>query len=177
MLANEVPARHAASSFSIRLKTNANRELDKLGVAYSLREYKVDLDDLGAIKVANQIGLPPEQVFKTLCAKADDGEIVFALVAADAELDLKALARLAGKRTMELVPVSQLKQLTGYVRGGVTALAAKRRYPVYLDGSALRHSIMAVSAGIRGMQILLAPEDYVRSTTASCGVIARQATD
>jgi Cys-tRNA(Pro)/Cys-tRNA(Cys) deacylase len=118
------------------LKTNAIRELDKLNVAYSLREYKIDLDDLGAVKVANQIGLPPDQVFKTLCAKANEGEIVFALVAADAKLDLKALARLAGKRTMELVPVSQLKQLTGYVRGGVTALAAKRRYSVYLDDSA-----------------------------------------
>ena len=159
------------------VESNAIRELDKLSIAYSLREYKVDLDDLGAVKVANQIGLPPDQVFKTLCAKADDGEIVFALVAADAELDLKALARLAGKRTMELVPVNQLKQLTGYVRGGVTALAAKKHYPVYLDSSALRHSIMAVSAGIRGMQILLAPEDYVRSTAAACGVIAREATD
>ena len=157
------------------LKTNAIRELDKLGIAYSLREYKVDPDDLAAVKVANQVGLPPGQVFKTLCAKADDGEIVFSLVPADAEVDLKALARVAGKRTMELVPVSQLKQLTGYIRGGVTALAAKRRYPVYLDSSALRHSIMAVSAGMRGMQILLAPQDYVRATTATCGVIARAA--
>ena len=157
------------------MKTNAIRELDKLSIAYSLREYTVDLDDLGAIKVAHQIGLAAEQVFKTLCAKADDGEIVFALVPADAELDLKALARLAGKRTMELVSVSQLKQLTGYTRGGVTALAAKRRYPVYLDSSALRHSIMAVSAGMRGMQILLAPQDYVRATAATCGVIGRAA--
>jgi Cys-tRNA(Pro)/Cys-tRNA(Cys) deacylase len=157
------------------LKTNAIRELDKLSIAYSLREYTVDQDDLGAIKVAHQIGLAAEQVFKTLCAKADDGEIVFALVPASAELDLKALARLARKRTMELVAVGQLKQLTGYLRGGVTALAAKRRYPVYLDSSALRQSIVAVSAGIREMQILLAPQDYVRATTATCGVIGRAA--
>jgi len=170
-----VLSRHAALYPLVALKTNAIRELDKLSIAYSLREYKVDLDDLGAIKVAHQIGLPPAQVFKTLCAKADDGEVVFALVPADAELDLKALARLAGKRTMELAPISQLKQLTGYVRGGVTALAAKRRYPVYLDSSALRHPVMAVSAGMRGMQILLAPADYVRATTAMCGVIARGA--
>ena len=157
------------------MKTNAVRELDKLAIPYSLRDYKVDPDDLAATKVASQIGLAASQVFKTLCAKADDGAIVFALVPADCELDLKALARLAGKRTMDLVPVSQLKQLTGYIRGGVTALAAKKNYPVYLDESALRHSVMAVSAGVRGTQILLAPGDYVRSTMASSGIIARQA--
>lgn len=91
------------------MKTNAIRELDKLSIAYGLREYTVDLDNLGAIKVAHQIALAAEQVFKTLCAKADDGEIVFALVPADTELDLNALARLAEKRTMKLVSVSQLK--------------------------------------------------------------------
>ena len=95
----------------------------------------------------------------------------------DCELDLKALARLAAKRRMELVPVAQLKQLTGYIRGGVTALASKRSYPVYLDDSALSHPVIAVSAGIRGTQILLAPQDYVRSTTATSGIIARQPAD
>ncbi|MCX6922565.1 MAG: Cys-tRNA(Pro) deacylase [Verrucomicrobia bacterium] len=155
------------------MKTNATRQLDQLGISYELRDYEVDLDDLGALKVASQIGLPASQVFKTLCAKANDGSIVFAVVPGDSELDLKALARLAGKRRMELVPVSQLKQLTGYVRGGVTALAGKKYYPVYLDGSALRYPILAVSAGVRGTQIVLAPQDYIRSTQAISGGIAR----
>ncbi len=155
------------------MKTNATRQLDKLGISYELREYEVDPNDLSALKVASQIGLPPNQVFKTLCAKTDDGSIVLAVVAGDCELDLKSLARLAGKRRMELVPVSQLQHLTGYIRGGVTALACKRQYPVYFDDAALRYGTIAVSAGVRGTQILLAPADYVRSTSATCGKIAR----
>jgi len=155
------------------MKTNATRQLDKLAVQYELRDYHVDLDDLGALKVASQIGLPANQVFKTLCAKGNDGTIMLAVVPGDCELDLKALARLSGKRSIELVPVSQLKQLTGYVRGGVTALACKKNYRVYMDASALRHPIIAVSAGVRGTQILLAPQVYIRSTTATCGPITR----
>jgi Cys-tRNA(Pro)/Cys-tRNA(Cys) deacylase len=155
------------------VKTNATRQLDKLGIAYELREYEVDADDLGALKVASQIGLPPSQVFKTLCAKGDDGMIVFAVVPGDSELDLKALARLASKRAVCLVPVSQLKQLTGYIRGGVTALASKRDYPVYVDASVLQHPVIAVSAGVRGTQMLLDPQDYIRATAATTGIITR----
>lgn len=156
-----------------RMKTNATRQLDKLGIAYELRDYEVDPNDLGALKVSSLIELPPNRVFKTLCAKGDLGAIVLAVVPGDCELDLKALARLCGSRRVELVPVSQLQQLTGYIRGGVTALACKKNYPVYLDESALRHPTIAVSAGVRGTQILLTPQDYVRSTAASCGKIAR----
>ncbi len=157
------------------MKTNATRQLEKLGIHYELRDYKVDPDDLGALKVASQIGLPPGQVFKTLCAKGDDGAVVLAVVPGDAEVDLKALARIAGRRSMALVPVSQLQALTGYVRGGVTALACKKSYPVYLHESALRHPVIAVSAGVRGTQILLAPQDYVRAAGANVGAIARAA--
>jgi len=156
------------------MKTNATRQLDKLAIAYELRDYEVDPDDLSALKVASQIGLPPSRVFKTLCAKGDGSAIVLAVVPGDGELDLKALARLVGQRRMELVPVSQLQQLTGYIRGGVTALACKKNYPVYLDESALSHPVIAVSAGVRGTQILLAPQDYLRSTMATCGTIARE---
>ena len=156
------------------MKTNATRQLDNLGITYELRDYQVDLDDLGAIKVASQIGLPANQVFKTLCAKGDDGTILLAVVPGDCELHLKALARLAGKRSVELVPVNQLKQLTGYVRGGVTALAGKKNYPVYIDDSALGFPAIAVSAGVRGTQIVLAPQDYIRATAATSGAIARK---
>jgi Cys-tRNA(Pro)/Cys-tRNA(Cys) deacylase len=155
------------------MKTNATRWLDKLGIAYELREYEVDPEDLSAVKVAVQIGLPANQVFKTLCAKGDDGAIVLAVVAGDSELDLKALARVSSHRRMELTSVSQLQQLTGYIRGGVTALACKKPYPVYLDESALRHAVIAVSAGVRGTQILLAPSDYARSANAKTGMLTR----
>jgi Cys-tRNA(Pro)/Cys-tRNA(Cys) deacylase len=156
------------------MKTNATRQLDKLGISYELRDYEVDPDDLSALKVASQVGLPPSQVFKTLCAKGDNQIIVLAVVPGDCEVDLKALARAADCRSMVLVPVSNLPQLTGYVRGGVTALACKKNYPVHLDGSALQFPVIAVSAGIRGTQILLAPQDYARATAATVGSIARQ---
>ncbi len=154
------------------MKTNAARQLENLGITYELREYEVDPNDLSAPKVASQIGLPANQVFKTLCGKSDDGTVLLAVVPGDRELNLKALARLAGKRRVELVPVSQLQHLTGYIRGGVTALACKKNYPVYLDVSALQHPVFAVSAGVRGTQILLAPQDYIRATAALTGDIS-----
>ena len=155
------------------MKTNATRQLDKLGIHYELREYEVDPDDLSAIKVAGQIGLPADQVFKTLVARGDVQGILMAVVPGDAEVDLKALARLSGNRRVELTPVSQLQSLTGYIRGGVTALAGKKNYPVYLDESAELYDIISVSAGIRGTQILLAPQDYLRAAAATLGPIAR----
>ncbi len=155
------------------MKTNATRQLDKLGIHYELREYEVDPDDLSAIKVAGQVGLPPDQVFKTLVARGDVHGILMAVVPGDAEVDLKALARLSGNRRVELTPVSQLQALTGYIRGGVTALAGKKDYPVYLDETAQLYDIISVSAGIRGTQILLAPQDYIRATGATIGPIAR----
>jgi Cys-tRNA(Pro)/Cys-tRNA(Cys) deacylase len=159
------------------VKTNATRQLDKLGIAYDVRDYEVDPDDLSAVKVASQIGLPPSQVFKTLVAKGDVKGIVLAVVPGDQELDLKALARLSESRRIELAPVSQLQQLTGYVRGGVTALACKKSYPVFLDESAVLHPVIAVSAGVRGTQILLAPQDYIGSTNAKLGSLARAPLD
>jgi Cys-tRNA(Pro)/Cys-tRNA(Cys) deacylase len=159
------------------MRTNATRQLDKLGITYELRDYEVDPDDLSAIKVAGQVGMPARQVFKTLVAKGDDGNIIMAVVPGDQEVDLKGLARLSGHRRLELVPVSQLPQLTGYIRGGVTALACKRNYPVFLDESATLHPVITVSAGVRGTQILLAPQDYLQITSATLGMISRPITD
>jgi len=156
-------------------KTNAVRQLDNLGFHYELREYEVDPDDLSATKVAGQIGLPPQQVFKTLVARGDVQGIVLAVVPADRELDLKALAKASGNRRMELVPVSQLQQLTGYIRGGVTVLACKKPYPAYLDEPALGHQVISVSAGVRGAQILLSPQDFIQATHAVAAQISRQA--
>lgn len=148
-------------------KTNAARLLDQLGIRYELREYEVDPDDLAAERVAAKIGLPAEQVFKTLVARGERNGVCMAVVPGDQELNLKALAHAAGERKIELVPVKELQALTGYIRGGVTALAAKREFPVYADETIELFDVISISAGTRGLQILLAPADYLRTTKAT----------
>ncbi len=155
------------------MKTNAARALDRLGVRYELREYDVDLDDLTAETVAAKVGLPARQVFKTLVMRGDRHGVVLAVVPGDAEADPKAVARDTGNRSVAAVPVRELQPLTGFVRGGVTALDLKRPYPILLDESALGFDRISVSAGVRGTQILLAPADYVRATGARTAAIAR----
>jgi len=145
-------------------KTNAARLLDQLGIHYDLREYEVDPNDLAAETVAAKIGLPAEQVFKTLVARGDRNGVCMAVIPGDQELDLKALAEAAGERKIQLVPVKELQALTGYIRGGVTALAAKRDFPLYVDETIELFDTISISAGLRGLQILIAPADYLRAT-------------
>ena len=157
-------------------KTNAARLLDQLGIHYELRAYEVDPEDLAAETVAAKIGLPPEQVFKTLVArpagsKGHDG-IVMAVIPGDQELDLKALAAAAREKKIELVPVKELQALTGYIRGGVTALAGKREYPVFVDETIELFDVVSISAGMRGLQILIAPADYLRATKGTVAALA-----
>jgi Cys-tRNA(Pro)/Cys-tRNA(Cys) deacylase len=147
-------------------KTNAARLLEQLGISYELREYEVDPDDLAAETVAAKIGLPPEQLFKTLVARGERNGVVMAVIPGDQELNLKALAESAGERKIQLVAVKELQSVTGYIRGGVTALAAKRDFPVYADETIELFDVISISAGIRGQQILLAPADYLRVTKA-----------
>jgi Cys-tRNA(Pro)/Cys-tRNA(Cys) deacylase len=154
-------------------KTNAARLLDQLGIRYELREYEVDPNDLSAETVAAKIGLPPEQVFKTLVARGDRQGIALAVIPGDQELDLKALAAAAGERKIQLVPVKELQALTGYVRGGVTALAAKRDFPVYVDETIELFDVVSISAGIRGLQILIAPADYLRVTKGKLAALGQ----
>jgi Cys-tRNA(Pro)/Cys-tRNA(Cys) deacylase len=153
-------------------KTNAARLLDQMGIRYELREYEVDPEDLAAESVAAKIGLPPEQLFKTLVAEGDRHGICMAVIPGDTELNVKALAVASGDRKIQLVPVKELQKLTGYIRGGVTALAAKKAYPVYADTSIERFEAISISAGIRGLQILLAPVDYLRVANATLAAIA-----
>ena len=155
-------------------KTNAARLLDQLNVVYELREYEVDPEDLAAETVAAKIGLPAEQVFKTLVARGDHNGISMAVIPGDAELDLKALASATGDRKMQLVPVKELQGLTGYIRGGVTALAGKKEYPVYADETIELFDVISVSAGVRGLQIVLAPADYLRTTKAMVAALAQR---
>lgn len=154
-------------------KTNAARLLDQLGIRYELRDYEVDPDDLAAETVAAKIGLPPEQVFKTLVALGERNGVSMAAIPGDQELDLKALASALGERKVQLVPVKELQPLTGYVRGGVTALGAKRDYPVYVDETIELFDCVSVSAGQRGLQILIAPADYLRATKGRLAMLSQ----
>jgi Cys-tRNA(Pro)/Cys-tRNA(Cys) deacylase len=155
------------------IKTNAVRLLDRLGINYELREYNVDPDGLSAETVAAKIGLPPEQVFKTLAVKGDRNGICLAVISANQELDFKALAKQTRDRRIDMVPLKEVQALTGYIRGGVTALACKKDYPVYIDELVEICDVMSVSAGIRGLQILLAPPDYIRAVKAMVAAIAK----
>jgi Cys-tRNA(Pro)/Cys-tRNA(Cys) deacylase len=151
------------------VKTNAVRLLESAGIAHETREYEVDADDLSAPKVAAAIGLPVERVFKTLVARGDRTGVLLACVPGSAELNLKALAKASGNKTVELAAVKELPNLTGYIRGGVSPIGTKKPYPLYLDDSAARWPAIAVSAGIRGCQLVLAPDDLARvvETTAA----------
>lgn len=155
------------------MKTNAVRILESLGIAYQLLHYEVDPQNLLAESTALKIGLPPEQVFKTLVARGDRNGVCLAVIPGNTQLDLKALARLTGDRRIDTVPLKQVQPLTGYIRGGVTALACRKDYPVYVDEWIEAFDQVAVSAGIRGAMILLAPIDYLKAVKATVGAITR----
>ena len=148
------------------MKTNGARLLESLGIPFTLQEYEVDPDDLSAITVAQKIGMPPEQVFKTLLTTGGPGLYVFAVIPGDAELDFKKLARFAGMRKAEMVPLKEVQPLTGYIRGGVTVFGAKKPYPVFVDETIILFDKISVSAGARGTQLILSPEDYLRAAEA-----------
>jgi len=149
------------------MKTNAARLLDKLGIAYEIRTYEVDPEDLTAISVARKINMPIEQVFKTLLTHTSDGEYLFAVIPGGDELGLKKLAAAAGARKTELASLKEVEPLTGYVRGGVTVLAAKKPFRAFADETVELFDQISISAGQRGQQIVLSPADYLRATEAT----------
>jgi Cys-tRNA(Pro)/Cys-tRNA(Cys) deacylase len=156
-------------------KTNAARLLDSAGIHYELREYQVDENDLSAPHVAAAIGMPPEQVFKTLVARGDRTGVLLACIPANTELDLKALAAASGNKKVELVAVKEVLGLTGYIRGGVSPVGTRKPYPLYLDETADLWDLISVSAGARGCQMLLAPGDLARAVEAQHCAIANRA--
>jgi Cys-tRNA(Pro)/Cys-tRNA(Cys) deacylase len=149
------------------MKTNAARILEGLRIAFTLQEYGVDPEDLSAVNVAKKIGLPVEQVFKTLLTTTGPNQFVFAVIPGDAELDFKKLARAAGARKAEMVSLKDVQPLTGYIRGGVTVFGAKKDFPVFADETIELFEVISVSAGQRGVQVLLSPQDYLRAAVAS----------
>jgi len=153
------------------MKTNGARFLESLNIPFELREYEVDPNDLSAPTVAKKIGMPAEQVFKTLLTTDCHGEFVFAVIPGDAELDFKKLAHAAEWRKAEMAPLKDVQPLTGYIRGGVTIFGAKKPYPVFVDDTALLFDRISVSAGTRGTQLILTPDDYLRAAAALDGPV------
>lgn len=153
-------------------KTNAARILDRLKIQYELKEYKVDPNDLSAIHVAKEVNMDIKMVFKTLVARSDKNDIIMACIPGDDELHLKKLAHAANFKKVEMIHLKELQPLTGYIRGGCSPLCAKKEYPVFLDETALAWEKIAISAGIRGEQILINPNDLIKAVNATvCDLI------
>lgn len=153
------------------MKTNAARLLDALAIDYQLLTYAVDPNDLVATTTADKLELPHDQVFKTLVIRGERHGICLAVLAANAQLNLKALAKLTCDRKMAPVALKEVQPLTGYIRGGVTALACKKNYPTYVDEWIEAYDRVAVSAGARGAMLWLNPQDYIKATQATVGAI------
>ena len=154
-------------------KTNAARILEGLSISYELHMAEVDESDLSAVTMAHKLGVDPACVFKTLVARGDKTGVLMACIPAHAELNLKALAAASGNKHVEMTPLKDVRPLTGYVRGGCSPLGGKKNYPVYLDVSALAHPQIYISAGLRGVQIFLNPEDLVRAVNGTVAELAR----
>lgn len=148
------------------MKTNGARFLESLGIPFDLLDYEVDPEDLSAVSVARKIGMPPEQVFKTLLTTGGPNLYAFAVIPGDAELDFKKLARAAGFRKAEMVALKEVQPLTGYFRGGVTIFGARKAYPVFVDETVILFDRISVSAGARGTQLIVSPDDYLRAAEA-----------
>jgi Cys-tRNA(Pro)/Cys-tRNA(Cys) deacylase len=154
-------------------KTNAVRHLERAGVAFELRTYDVDESDLSAERAAEKLGMAPETVFKSLVVIGDRTGPLFALVPAGAGLAPRLLAEASGNKRVEVAPLKDVLELTGYIRGAVTPLAAKRPYPVYADETMSLWPVVGISGGLRGLEVLVAPDDLVRVTGATLADIAR----
>jgi Cys-tRNA(Pro)/Cys-tRNA(Cys) deacylase len=153
------------------MKTNALRLLDTLHIPYETREYAWSEDELDAVTAAHKVGLPPEQVFKTLVLEGDvaahnPARYFVCILPADAELDLKKAARASGNKSAAMLPLKQLTLITGYVRGGCSPLGMKKQFPTFIEETAQLFDIISVSPGMRGLQMLLSPHDLARAAEA-----------
>ncbi len=154
-------------------KTNAARYLDSLKIDYKLVEYDVDESDLSAESVARKVNLPLEQVFKTLVARGDKTGVFMACIPGNTELDLKAMATVSGDKNVEMVHLGEIQPLTGYIRGGVSPIGTKKRYPLFLDESAKKFPFISISAGVRGSQIFVSPGELIRALDIKVCKIAK----
>jgi Cys-tRNA(Pro)/Cys-tRNA(Cys) deacylase len=150
-------------------KTNAARILDRLDIAYELLSYEVDESDLSAVAVAAKLDQPIDQVFKTLVLRGDASGIFVCIIPGAEELDLKKAAHLSGNKSTAMVAMKEIFELTGYIRGGCSPIAMKKNYPSYIDESCMLWDYILVSAGIRGLQVKMAPHDLIKVTSCQTG--------
>lgn len=150
-------------------KTNAARQLDKAGIRYSIVSYEVDESDLSAVHLAAQLGLDVSRIFKTLVLTGDKSGYLVCLIPGGDEVDLKKLAKHSGNKKCDMIPVKNLLPLTGYMRGGCSPIGMKKRFPTYLHETAHDFDTVFVSAGQRGLQLEISPEDLIRQTGAVSG--------
>ncbi|MDR5695121.1 MAG: aminoacyl-tRNA deacylase [Armatimonadota bacterium] len=151
------------------MRTRATRVLDSLGIPYKLLEFEAKT--FTAAEAAERLGLPLEQVFKTLVVRSDRGTVMLACVPGNRELSLRLLARHAGVKWVEMVEASELMRLVGYLKGAVSPLGTRRDYPVFIDASALHHERISISAGVRGLQIWIDPRDLIKATGAKMEIL------
>ncbi len=150
----------------IMIKTNAMRLLDQAKIEYQSIEYEVDENNLAGVHVASQTGVPVEQVFKTLVAKGEKKGIMVFCIPVNMELNLKKAAAIVGDKKIEMIHVKDLLGLTGYIRGGCSPIGMKKKYPTYIDETAILFDTIAVSAGIRGCQLIINPEELIEYINA-----------
>ena len=154
-------------------KTNAARILDNLKISYEVKTYEVDEEDLSAVHVAETMGLDIKTIFKTLVARGDKSGVIMAVINGADEVDFKALAKVSGNKSVEMIHLKELQPLTGYIRGGCSPLGAKKAYPVYLDSKAMDQEKISISAGVRGEQLILSPADLVKAANATVAEIVK----
>jgi Cys-tRNA(Pro)/Cys-tRNA(Cys) deacylase len=160
----EDSVKHAAKDMQ---KTNAMRLLDAAEISYSTAEYAVDPNDLSGMHAARLLNIAPEQVFKTLALKGNSGAYLVCCISVADELDLKKAARASGEKSVELIPMKELSSLTGYIRGGCSPIGMKKQFPTYIDESAILFDRISISAGARGVLILVNAEDLLKYLDAT----------
>ncbi len=153
-------------------KTNAARLLDKAGISYELIPYEVDPENLAASHVAEQLGEDIDRVFKTLVLRGDRNGVFVCVVPGDMEVDLKAAAKISGNKSAEMIAMKELLPTTGYIRGGCSPIGMKKHFPTYIHATALDFDFIYVSAGVRGIQIKIAPQSLISFVAATIGEIA-----
>ena len=154
-------------------KTNAVRIMEASKVPFELLEYEIDEEALSAEDAAAKTNVPEEQTFKTLCARGDKNGVMMVCVPAGRELDFKKLASASGNKSAELVHLKEVNGLTGYIRGGCSPIGTKKKYPVYIDETAILFDYITVNAGQRGLLYKLNPEDLIKVTEAQAADILR----
>lgn len=153
-------------------KTNAARLLDKAGIEYNLIPYDFDENDLAAQHVAESLGQPIERVFKTLVLHGDRSGYIVCVIPGNGEVDTKALAKISGNKKVEMIPMKDLLGVTGYIRGGCSPIGMKKKFPTYFHSTASSFSTIYISAGVRGLQIEINPQELMDFVGASAGDVA-----